>query len=175
MQLISCISVFQRHPVCVDWSETRDLPCSIARALSVVGDRWTLLILREAFSGVTRFEGFHRLGISRNVLTERLARLTREGVLERVPYQEAPRRDAYELTEKGRDLYPVLVSLLAWGDRWLVGPEGPPVRLVHACGARFLPVCSCPECGEVLRPDRVRALAGPGLLSPRRRRVQKPS
>jgi DNA-binding HxlR family transcriptional regulator len=160
----------------MEWNEVARLPCSIARALSVVGDRWTLLILREAFSGVTRFEGFRRLGISRNVLADRLARLTREGVFEQVPYQEGPRRHAYQLTEKGRDLYPVLVSLLAWGDRWLAGPEGPPVRLVHACGAQLPARSVCPECGEALRADQVRALAGPGLLSPARRRsAQNPS
>lgn len=160
----------------MEWSEVGGLPCSIARALSLVGDRWTLLILREAFSGVVRFEGFQRLGLSRNVLAERLARLTRAGVFERVPYQEAPRREAYQLTEMGRGLYPVLVSLLAWGDRWLAGPEGPPVRLVHACGADVAPRSVCPACGEELRADQVRALAGPGLLSPGRRRTpQKPS
>ena len=163
----------------MNWTETAGLPCSIARALSVVGDRWTLLILREAFSGVTRFEGFLRLHISRNVLAERLARLTREGVFEQVAYQERPRRHAYELTDKGRDLYPVLVSLMGWGDRWLAGPEGPPVRLVHACGADVRSTPVCPGCGESLRSDQVRALAGPGLLTPGRRRApkgtQKPS
>ncbi len=161
----------------MEWNEVGGLPCSIARALSVVGDRWTLLVLREAFSGVTRFEGFQgRLGISRNVLASRLARLTAEGVFEQVAYQEGPRRHAYRLTAKGQDLYPVLVSLLAWGDRWLAGPEGPPVRLVHACGAHIQPRSACPECGEELRADGVRALAGPGLLSPgRRRSAQKPS
>ncbi len=132
--------------------------------------------MREAFSGVTHFDAFRsRLGISRNVLTERLQRLAREGVFELRAYQEGPRRYAYELTDKGRDLYPVLLSLMAWGDRWLAGPEGPPVRLVHRCGAHVQPATACPECGEVLRADEVRALAGPGLLSPGRRRVQNPS
>ena len=161
----------------MEWNEVGGLPCSIARSLSLVGDRWTLLVLREAFSGVTRFEGFQsRLGVSRNVLAGRLARLTAAGVFEQVAYQEGPRRHAYTLTAQGRDLYPVLVSLLAWGDRWLAGPEGPPVRLVHACGAQIQPRSVCPDCGEELRAGGVRALAGPGLLSPgRRRSAQKPS
>ena len=163
----------------MEWNEVGGLPCSIARSLAVVGDRWTLLILREAFSGVTRFDAFRsRLGVSRNVLAERLQRLVREQVLEMRPYQQGPRRFAYELTDRGRDLYPVLLSLMAWGDRWLAGPEGPPVRLVHRCGAHVRPALDCAECGEPLRPDQVRALAGPGLLSPGRppgRRAQKPS
>ncbi len=160
----------------MEWNEVGGLPCSIARSLAVVGDRWTLLVLREAFSGVTRFEAFRsRLGISRNVLAERLQRLAREGVFELRAYQEAPCRYAYELTDKGRDLYPVLLSLMAWGDHWLAGPAGPPVRLVHRCGAHVQPASACPECGAVLRAGEVRALAGPGLLSPGRRRAQKPS
>ncbi|MBW2280062.1 MAG: helix-turn-helix transcriptional regulator [Deltaproteobacteria bacterium] len=160
----------------MEWSEVGELPCSIARSLAVVGDRWTLLILREVFSGVTRFDAFRsRLGISRNVLADRLHRLVGEGILEMRPYQEAPRRHAYELTEAGADLYPVLLSLMAWGDRWRAGPEGPPIRLVHRCGAHVRPAPTCEECGEPLRAGEVRALAGPGLLSPRRRRAQKPS
>src|SRR5215831_18369237 len=94
--------------------------CAIAAALSVVGDRWTLLILRDAFLGVRRFEDFRsRLGTTRHRLADRLRKLVEHGVLERVPYDERPPRFEYRLTEKGRDLYPVVVSLTRWGDRWM--------------------------------------------------------
>src|SRR3954463_2348161 len=95
-----------------------DQNCSVARALEVLGDRWTLLVIRDAFLGVRRFDDFQRrLGIARNVLADRLARLTDEGMLERVAYQERPVRHEYRLTEKGIDLWPVVVSLLQWGDK----------------------------------------------------------
>src|SRR4051812_30342975 len=101
--------------------------CSIARALEVVGEWWTFLVIREAFLGVTRFEGFQeQLGIARNVLTSRLRALVSKGVLERTKYQERPPRFEYRLTEKGRDLYPVLLALMGWGDRW-ESPKGAPV------------------------------------------------
>ncbi|HJO20101.1 MAG TPA: helix-turn-helix domain-containing protein, partial [Acidimicrobiales bacterium] len=93
--------------------------CSIARTLEAVGDRWTLLILRDLFRGVRRFERLHGdLGIARNLLTDRLRRLEEAGVVQRVPYQERPVRHEYRLTAKGRDLSPALVALMAWGDRW---------------------------------------------------------
>src|SRR5919112_1114607 len=92
--------------------------CSIARALEVLGDRWTLLVIRDAFLGLRRFDDFQRdLGIARNVLADRLGRLVDEGILERHAYQERPERFEYRLTEKGADLWPVLISLMKWGDR----------------------------------------------------------
>src|SRR4051812_15920954 len=95
-----------------------DQHCSIARALEVLGDRWTLLVIRDAFLGVRRFDDFQRdLGVARNVLTDRLGRLVEEGVLERVRYQERPERSEYRLTEKGLDLWPVTMALLRWGGR----------------------------------------------------------
>src|SRR5207249_8142736 len=102
------------------WQDIGDMTCSVARALSVVGDRWTLLVLRDAFLGVRRFEDFHTdLGTTRHRLADRLRKLVDHGVLERVPYADRPRRFEYRLTEKGRDLYPVVVSLTRWGDRWI--------------------------------------------------------
>jgi DNA-binding HxlR family transcriptional regulator len=118
------------------WDRSR---CSIAGALSVVGEKWSLLVLREAFLGVRRFADFHRtLGVPRAVLTDRLATLVQEGVLARIPYQaEGERqRHEYRLTDKGRDLYPALVALLTWGDRYLADEGVAPLELQHReCGA----------------------------------------
>lgn len=148
------------------WREAVRRPCSIGRALSVIGERWTLLVLREAFAGVSRFDGFQqRLGVARNVLAERLRLLVAEGVLERRPYRDRPLRCEYELTEKGRDLYPVIVSLLRWGDDWLAGEQGPPIRLIHrSCGADTSPRLVCSHCGEPISSESIHPKAGPGLL-----------
>ena len=123
--------------------------CSIARALEVVGERWTLLILREAFLGTSRFDDFHRrLGIARNVLQTRLERLVAEGVLERFPYQERPPRYDYQLTQEGRDLLPVLVALLHWGDRHRAPDVGPRGAIAHAnCGGAINAALQCERCG----------------------------
>jgi DNA-binding HxlR family transcriptional regulator len=145
--------------------EYSDANCSIARTLAVLGDRWTLLVLREAFNGVRRFEELQRrLGIARDVLTVRLNRLVEEGVLARVPYREPGRRERHEyrLTAKGVDAYPVLVALMAWGDRHEADPEGPPVELEHAgCGALVHAELRC-EDGHAVDVREVRARPGPG-------------
>ena len=139
--------------------------CSIARTLSVLGDRWTLLVLREAFRDVRRFEDLQqRLGVARDVLTVRLRRLVDEGVLERVPYREPGQRQRWEyrLTAKGLDAYPILVSLLAWGDRHKADPEGPSVVLTHAgCGAPVHTELRC-EHGHAVDVHEVRPRRGPG-------------
>ena len=99
------------------------MPCSVARTLEVVGEWWTLLIVRDALRGVTRFEDFQRrLGIARNILAARLDGLVEAGILERREYQQAPRREEYVLTSKGEDLRPVLAALRAWGDRHTPAP-----------------------------------------------------
>ena len=142
--------------------------CSVARALEVLGDRWTLLVLRDAFSRVRRFEDFQRsLGVARNVLTDRLSRLVDEGILKRVPYQERPVRFEYRLTEKGRELWPVMMTLMQWGDHHYGEPEGPPVIVRHRdCGGRVNDRRICEACGALLevrdvRPRRVQpAVAG---------------
>jgi len=143
------------------WSEIRDQDCSVARTLSVIGDRWTMLVLREAFMRTRRFDDFQRAtGAPRPVLSARLSALVDEGVLERVPYGSNAARYEYRLTEKGLDLYPVIVSLLAWGDRWMADEEGPPVELRHkGCGAVMHPELACPECGEWLDARDVSATA----------------
>ena len=137
----------------------------MARALSVVGERWTLLILRDAFFGTRRFDQFQAsLGITRHRLSERLGKLVDHGVLKRVPYSERPPRFEYRLTRKGLALYPVLMTLGRWGDEWMDRGEGPPVEYVHAaCGQRTRPQLTCSECGEPLRPEGVAPQVGPGL------------
>jgi DNA-binding HxlR family transcriptional regulator len=140
------------------------MACSIARTLDVVGERWTLLILRDLFVGISRFDAIQDdLGVSRKVLTERLDALLHRGVVEREPYQHNPPRYDYRLTEKGQDLAAVMVAMIAWGDRWEAGDEGPPVLLRHErCGqfAEAVPVCSA--CGEQLDPAEVTPVPGPG-------------
>ncbi|MGN9846425.1 winged helix-turn-helix transcriptional regulator [Nonomuraea sp. H19] len=105
-------------------------PCSIARTVDLVGDWWTPLVMREAFYGARRFAEFQQgLGLSRNVLTQRLDRLVEEGMFERVPYQKRPVRHEYRLTDKGRDFFTVLAAMIRWGDRWLSDSGGPPIEL----------------------------------------------
>lgn len=138
--------------------------CSVARALELVGERWTILIVRDAFLGVRRFDDFQRsLGVARNVLQGRLERLVESGILERVRYQERPERFEYRLTEMGVDLWPVVVSLLSWGDRHLA-PDGPPIVLEHrGCGGRVNDRRICEQCGTLLEARDAQARRGPAL------------
>jgi DNA-binding HxlR family transcriptional regulator len=140
--------------------------CSVARALEVLGDRWTLLVLRDAFSRIRRFEDFQRnLGVARNVLTDRLNRLVDEGILKRVPYHERPVRFEYRLTEKGRELWPVMMTLMQWGDRYYTEPAGPPVIVRHRdCGGEVTTHLSCAKCGAELTPYDVEPTPGPGAV-----------
>jgi DNA-binding HxlR family transcriptional regulator len=134
------------------------MSCSVARTLDVVGEWWSLMVLRDAFMGIRRFEDFQRsLGIARNILTDRLQTLVDQGVLERRLYQARPDRYEYRLTEKGIDLYPVLISLMRWGDRWAADETGPPVVLTHqACGHDVMPTLVCPECDEEVQARGMR-------------------
>ncbi len=143
------------------------MSCSIAQTLEVVGEWWTLLILRDSFLGVTRFDEWQRrLGIARNVLSARLDALVEAGVLERRRYQEHPPRDEYVLTRKGTDLAPVLDAMRVWGDRY-AAPDGAPALLVHDdCGEVTAPVAHCARCGERLRRGHVHLEAGPGSADP---------
>lgn len=149
------------------------LNCSIAKPLAVLGERWALLVIRDVSLGKRRFDEIQgSLGIATNVLSQRLATLTEEGILERHPYSEHPERFEYRLTEKGRELMPVLWALMRWGDRWTAGEAGPPVELVHDdCGevAQMVPTCSA--CGEELIPGggHVHAQLGPGASAEQRR------
>jgi DNA-binding HxlR family transcriptional regulator len=140
--------------------------CAIGAAVDILGERATFLVLREAFNGVRRFDDMQRrTGIPRQVLSSRLARLVTEGLLRKVPYQEAGRRsrDEYRLTSKGLDLYPVLVALMQWGDRYEASPDGPPVLLQHRdCGEPVQLQLSC-RAGHVLESARdVTPVPGPG-------------
>jgi DNA-binding HxlR family transcriptional regulator len=141
-----------------------DMNCSVAQSLEVVGEWWTLLILRDSFLGVRRFDDFvERLGISRNILTNRLERLVSAGVLERRPYDEARGRFDYVLTERGRALWPVMTALRQWGDEWLLGEGNEPLLVEHrGCGKVVQAVMVCGECGERMDVRSVRAVPGPG-------------
>ena len=147
----------------VELKSFADMDCSVAQCIEVVGDRWSMLILRDCFLGVTRFDEFQRrLGISRNILQQRLAKLVDAGVLNRVTYCEHPARYDYRLTERGQDLWPVMAAMRQWGDRY-AAPNGPPVEIFHqGCqSATYLDfVCGC--CGEKLHPRSVTALPGKG-------------
>jgi DNA-binding HxlR family transcriptional regulator len=148
----------------VKWEDLADQPCSIARSVAVIGDRWTLMILRDAFLGVRRFEAFQtRLGISRTIITERLKLLVEEGVLAKVPYQDRPVRHEYRLTQKGMDLYPVVMAIVHWGDRHYAGEAGAPLLHHHkTCGCDFHPVMTCSECHAPVGAREVETRAGPG-------------
>jgi DNA-binding HxlR family transcriptional regulator len=135
--------------------------CSIARALEVVGERWTLLIVRDAFLGLRRFDEFQQdLGIARNVLTERLNRLVDEGILERVRYSQRPQRYEYRLTRKGRDLDLALAGLRQWGDKYL--SEQPPMLLRRKSDKQPVVAALVPKGAGVLRADEVETVPGPG-------------
>ncbi|HEX4811769.1 MAG TPA: helix-turn-helix domain-containing protein [Nonomuraea sp.] len=140
--------------------------CSIQRTLDIVGEKWTFLVLREAFSGVRRFADMQATtGAPRQVLSARLARLVDEGLLRKEPYREPGQRqrDEYRLTDKGRDLYPMLVALMHWGDKYLAGAEGPPVLLTHrGCGAPVELRFRCADGHEVSGPREVTPVPGEG-------------
>lgn len=138
--------------------------CSIARALEVAGERWSLLIVRDAlFAGVTRFGDFqHNLGVATNVLASRLDAFVAEGIMERRRYCERPEQYEYLLTDKGRDLGPALIALTAWGDRW-ASPDGPPILYRHAtCGHEIRQQTICTSCGTV-DCSEVMVRPGPGM------------
>lgn len=146
------------------WNELDKEACSLTRTLSVIGDRWTLLVLRDCFLRVRRFEDFQeRLGIGRGVLADRLRQLTDAFILTKVAYQQKPTRYEYRLTPKGLDLYPVVMAMVHWGDTHMAGRKGVPVLHRHRpCGHIFAPRMTCSECGEPIDPRDVEVLPGPG-------------
>lgn len=150
----------------MDMREFDTARCSIARTAALVGDAWTVLVLRDLFNGIRRFDDLaHHLRIARNVLTRRLAALTEAELVERVPYREPGRRERHEyrLTQMGRDLRPVLLALREFGDRHLAGPEGPPMEIEHAgCGAPVHVELRCAD-GHLVEPGtRLRTIPGRG-------------
>jgi DNA-binding HxlR family transcriptional regulator len=150
------------RPAALAWSTEN---CQVERAMAVLGERATLLVLREVFNGVRRFDDMRRhSGVSRQVLTDRLALLVEHGILRRVPYKDAGRRERqeYRLTGKGFDLYPVLVAVAGWGARYYSGPEGAAVEMAHrACGAPVTATLTCGNGHEVAVAD-VAPRPGPG-------------
>lgn len=150
------------------WNELDREACSVARTVSVIGDRWTLLILRDCFLGVRRFDDFQeRLGVTRHILADRLRRLVADGVLHKVPYQDRPPRHEYRLTAKGLDLHPVLMALVHWGNVHMDDGSGRPLLHRHrACGHDFDPVTTCSVCGEAVGARDVHVHPGPGARTP---------
>jgi DNA-binding HxlR family transcriptional regulator len=150
-------------PPALAWSAEN---CTVGRAMAVLGERWTFVVLREVFNGVRRFDDIRRhSGIPRQVLSNRLAFLVEQDILRREPYRDPGERSRHEyrLTEKGFDLYPVLVAVGAWGDRYLADPEGAPVEFEHRdCGSRVQVAMECTEGHRVERPRDVVTRVGPG-------------
>ena len=138
-------------------AELAEKECAVARTWAVIGERWTMLILRELFRGAHRFEDFQsKLQLGRNILADRLQVLVAEGVLERRLYHERPARYEYHLTPKGEDLYPVLLAMLRWGNRYKV--DEPPLQLMHkTCGHMIDPILVCDGCREELHRPELRA------------------
>ena len=146
------------------WDALEDEQCSLARTVAVIGDRWSLLVLRECFLRTRRFEEFQsRLSITRHLLADRLKKLVKFGVLRRVKYQDRPVRYEYILTQRGLDLYPIVMSIVHWGDTHMVDERGRPLLHQHkSCGKDFDPVMICSECGEPLNAKQVHTHPGPG-------------
>ena len=156
------------------WSEVGTQVCSLARSLSVVGDPWTLLFLREAFTGTTRFDDFlSGTGASRAIATERLGKLVDHGILERREYHVAPRRYEYRLTQMGLELLPVILTLVKWGDEWLNDGEPPPAKLTHgACGKARGYELRCKACDDPIGTD-VATRYRPGTWATGRKTTKK--
>ncbi len=143
---------------------TDSLNCSVANTLDLIGEGWTILILREAFFGSRRFEDFQKhLGIARNILTTRLHKLCDNGILERTPIKEGAKRHEYKLTSMGRDLYPILIALTQWGDRWLQDSKGAPVKFIErATGEEIADVAILSKDGREIKARDLALIPGPG-------------
>ena len=147
------------------WKQIDTMTCSVARTLSVVGDRWTMLIIRDVFLGIRRFDAIQQdLQLTPHRLSDRLRKLVRDGILHRVAYEKRPPRFEYLLTEKGLDLYPLIATMTEWGDRWMAGRAGVPVELVHwPCGQTIKPELICPCCNSKIDARQMSARPGPAL------------
>jgi DNA-binding HxlR family transcriptional regulator len=148
-------------------NEHRFHACSVARALEILGDRWTFLLLRESFFGVRRYSDLARnLKCSRTILSDRLHRLLESGVMERRRYRTDPDHYEYLLTDTGLELYPAIVALMRWGDEHLAGEAGAPLLLRHrSCGTDTTPVLVCSTCGQPIQASDIEPYPGPGARS----------
>jgi len=148
---------------------------SIAHVLECLGEGWSMLIIREAFFGIRRFEDFQsHLGIARNILTARLKKLVANGILERVPIKEGAKRHQYQLTTKGKDLMPMLIALTQWGDRWIYGEGNEPVVFRdREKGQPIAPICVCNAEGKPLKPREIMPTPGPGANDKARARLEE--
>lgn len=147
------------------WSDIKHEPCSIARTLSIIGDRWSMLIIRNAFLGTRRFDDFqHQLDVTRHLLTDRLNLLVEHEILTKKPYQNNPARYEYRLTAKGLELYPVILMLVQWGDKWMAGEDGVPLEYYEReSGERIRPILINEITGKQIDPRNVQIKIGPGL------------
>lgn len=145
------------------------MTCTVARTVEIVGDPWTQMILREMFLGSRRFDELQRYtGVSPHTLSQRLKRLEAERIVRRHAYSDRPPRHEYQLTEKGHDLWPVILALKAWGDRWLNGVRGSPIALTHVtCGKETRPCVVCSACGDPIEARTARATLSPKMARER--------
>jgi len=154
-------------------ADLSEMTCSVARTVEIIGDSWTLMILRELFLGSRRFDALQKqTGGSPHLISQRLKRLVGEGILDRRAYQQRPARYEYFLTDKGLDLWPVIIALKGWGDRWTGWTDDLPVTLVHrACGHDTDPELSCSHCREPIGPRDVKARMSDAMQAERRDRT----
>jgi DNA-binding HxlR family transcriptional regulator len=153
----------------------QDLEDSVGAAAELLGDRWTFLILREAFFGTRRFNEFaQNLGLSRNILSNRLKMLVSQGIFEQHPYGPSKARNEYRLAQAGRDIFPIVVALLQWGDKYLAGSRGPSIVLKHTrCGNDTDPLLICRACHEPIELDEILPTPGPGASEWARQRLSQ--
>jgi DNA-binding HxlR family transcriptional regulator len=147
------------------WDEIQDIPCSIAKSLAVIGDRWTLLIIRDCFLGTKRFDDFQKqIGVTRHVLSDRLNKLVEAQVLQKIEYQNKPTRYEYRLTQMGIDIFPIIISLAQWSNKWILAEDEVPIVYKHLkCDTITHAVMGCSNCGEELNPRDILPVFGPGL------------
>lgn len=155
------------------WDEIDDSLCSLARTLGVIGDRWTLLVLREAFLGARRYDDFQRhLAAAPHIVAARLKKLVERKVLEKRRYQDHPPRYEYRLTERGHELYPALIALITWGEKWLKSAHGPATIRTHkSCNHRLNAITTCAACGEAVTARDVKAVMTARFATERTRRA----
>jgi len=155
------------------WDEIDDSLCSLARTLGVIGDRWTMLVLREAFLGTRRYDDFQgNLAAAPHIVASRLKKLVAHKVLEKRRYQDHPPRYEYRLTERGHELYPALIALIGWGEKWLKSEQGPATIRTHkGCNHRLHTVTTCAACGAAITARDVKAHLTPRYAAERARRM----